>query len=303
MSRIVLKVDVDTYRGSQVGVPNLARLFDQLQIQATFLFSLGPDHTGWAIRRCLRPGFFNKVTRTSVLKHYGLKTLLYGTLLPAPDIGKKCFHELKAIATSGFETGLHCWDHVYWQDNVRQRQRDWTRTQMERAYSRFNEIFGCIPSTHGAAGWQMNADAFEQIDAWGMRYASDGRGIGPYRIVLGQRALHHIQIPTTLPTFDELIGTANITQDNVVDHLLTHTARIEQDQVFTLHAELEGQLLHSHFKNLLMGWRAQGHQLISLANYYAHLTQTVHYQQLPTSPLHWGTIPGRSGEVILQKIT
>ena len=33
---------------------------------ATFLFSLGPDHTGRAIKRVFRPGFFGKVRRTSV---------------------------------------------------------------------------------------------------------------------------------------------------------------------------------------------------------------------------------------------
>lgn len=301
MSRIVLKIDVDTYHGTQIGVPNLARILDQFQAQATFLFSLGPDHTGWAIRRCLRPGFLNKVTRTSVLKHYGLKTLLYGTLLPAPDIGKKCMHELKAIAAAGFETGLHCWDHVYWQDNVRQREGDWTKAQMQLAYSRFTDIFGFPPSTHGAAGWQMNHDAFQQIDLWGMRYASDGRGSSPYRLVLDRHPLTHIQMPTTLPTLDELIGRADVTQNNVADHLLQRTAHTEKDEVFTLHAELEGQHLLEIFKKLLIGWHAQGHQLISMADYYAYLDQTKQLHSLPVSPLHWSGVPGRDGEVLVQK--
>ncbi len=302
MSRIVLKIDVDTYHGTQIGVPNLARILDQYQAHATFLFSLGPDHTGWAIRRCLRPGFLNKVARTSVLKHYGLKTLLYGTLLPAPDIGKKCVDELKAIANAGFETGLHCWDHVYWQDNVRQRNRAWTQKQMQLAYARFVEIFDTPPSTHGAAGWQMNADALRQIDQWGMRYASDGRGVSPYRLVLEQQPLSHIQMPTTLPTLDELIGTADITQANVADHLLQRTASTEQDEVFTLHAELEGQQLLEVFKKLLIGWHAQGHQLISMAEFYTHLVQTNQLHELPTSPLDWGAVPGRDGAMLAQKI-
>ena len=73
MALIVLKIDVDTLRGTREGVPNLARIFDRYKARATFLFSLGPDHTGWAMRRVLRPGFLKKVSRTSVVEHYGVK--------------------------------------------------------------------------------------------------------------------------------------------------------------------------------------------------------------------------------------
>ena len=90
MPLLVLKIDVDTYRGTREGVPQLVSILQDAKAGASFLFSLGPDHTGWALRRALRPGFFSKVSRTSVVEHYGIKTLLYGTLLPGPDIGKRC---------------------------------------------------------------------------------------------------------------------------------------------------------------------------------------------------------------------
>ena len=82
---LALKIDVDTLRGTREGVPNLVELLRRHQAGATFLFSLGPDHTGRAIRRVFRPGFLRKVSRTSVLEHYGLRTLMYGTLLPGPE--------------------------------------------------------------------------------------------------------------------------------------------------------------------------------------------------------------------------
>ena len=44
--------------------------------------------TGRALRRVFRPGFLSKVKRTSVISHYGIKTLMYGTLLPGPHIGR-----------------------------------------------------------------------------------------------------------------------------------------------------------------------------------------------------------------------
>ena len=63
---IALKIDVDTYRGTREGVPRLAAALERAGARATFLFSLGPDHTGRAIKRVFRRGFLGKVRRTSV---------------------------------------------------------------------------------------------------------------------------------------------------------------------------------------------------------------------------------------------
>jgi undecaprenyl phosphate-alpha-L-ara4FN deformylase len=296
LARIVLKIDVDTLRGTREGVPNLARMLDRYKARATFLFSLGPDHTGWALRRVFRPGFLKKVSRTSVVEHYGIRQLAYGVLLPGPDIGVRAVSEMRAIHEAGFECGIHTWDHVYWQDNVRRQTRDWTVREMQKSYERFADIFGAPPATHGSAGWQMNEHAFVQLDAWGMQYASDGRGHAPYRPVVGDRTLSHVQLPTTLPTLDELVGVDGLDETNVAARLLASTERNPQDQVFTLHAELEGQKLAPVFEQLLAGWRAQGHTFATMGDYHAALDRDT----LPSYPVAWGEIPGRSGELIVQ---
>ena len=293
MPRLVLKVDVDTLRGTREGVPRLLRLLEKEDAAATFLFSLGPDHTGWALRRVFRRGFLAKTRRTSVLKHYGLRTLLNGVLLPAPDIGLEMAAVMKSVQGAQLEAGIHAWDHVLWQDNVRHRDAAWTRTQMRRAYDRFVDIFGRRPATHGAAGWQTNAAALLQIDAWGMRYASDGRGAGPFvpRIdadTIGQ----HVQLPTTLPTLDELIGADDIDEGNVAAALLART-ETPADHVFTLHAELEGGRLESVLKALLRGWRAQGYRFSTLAGLFEALDR----KALPVQQIRWGRVPGRTGEL------
>ncbi|MFJ4290749.1 polysaccharide deacetylase family protein [Cupriavidus sp. NPDC089707] len=295
MARIALKVDVDTLRGTREGVPKLLSMLDAAQAQATFLFSLGPDHTGWALRRVFRPGFLKKVSRTSVVSNYGLRTLMYGVLLPGPDIGRKGAAEMRAARSAGHECGIHTWDHVYWQDNVRERDAAWTRRQMQQAFARYTEIFGEPPATHGAAGWQMNEDAFRQIDDWGMAYASDGRGTAPYIPTIDGVPCRHVQMPTTLPTLDELIGTDGLTEDTVHTALLKLTEG-PGDHVFTLHTELEGGKLAPVFERLLAGWRAQGHELVSMAVWYRGLDRS----GLPELPVTWGEIPGRSGELIVQ---
>ena len=218
--KLALKVDVDTYRGTREGVPRLAEILARHGAGATFLFSLGPDHTGRAIRRVFRRGFVKKVARTSVLEHYGLRTLLYGTVLPGPDIGARCAPTLTAVRSAGFEVGVHTWDHVAWQDGVAGADARWTERLMRRACERFADIFGEPPRVHGAAGWQMNAHAYRLEPQLGFEYASDTRGRAPFLPVCEGATIPCPQLPTTLPTLDELIGVDGITADNVADRVL-----------------------------------------------------------------------------------
>lgn len=293
--RIALKINVDTLRGTLEGVPRLADVCARFGADATFLFSLGPDHTGRALRRAFRPGFFSKVARTSVLQHYGLKTCLYGTLLPGPDIGRRCATVMRSIRDRGFEVGIHCFDHVKWQDNVAHSDSVWTVKQLQAAHERFAEVFGEPARVHGAAGWQMNAQAFIAEDLLGYTHASDTRGLSPFFPRVSGRTLNCLQLPTTLPTLDELIGRTDLGVDPVT-HLLSLTAEPGQvAHVYTLHAELEGQRLLPWFERLLDGWRAQGYQFSSLAG----LRQALKRAEVPVREIEYGLVPGRSGTLAL----
>jgi len=174
MARIALKVDVDTLRGTREGVPKLLSMLAAAQAQATFLFSLGPDHTGWALRRVFRPGFLTKVSRTSVVSNYGLRTLMYGVLLPGPDIGRKGAAEMRAARAAGHECGIHTWDHVYWQDNVRERDAAWTRRQMQQAFARYREIFTLACGRYGTS-IDYARQTFEELRRHGIHDAALAR--------------------------------------------------------------------------------------------------------------------------------
>ena len=298
---LTLKVDVDTLRGTLEGVPRLLDLYDRHDVKATFLFSLGPDHTGRALKRALRPGFFAKVQRTSVVEHYGIRTLLYGTLLPGPDIGIEGADVMREVARRGHEVGIHTWDHTRWQDNVRTRSARWTWAEMTLAHDRFTRIFGKPPATHGAAGWQINDDALRQLDTWHLAYASDGRVAddeadrGAFHPWVGGCRLDCVQIPSTLATLDELIGVDGLDAHGAAELLLTRTPQGSDDEVFTLHAELEGMKLIGAFERLIDGWRAQGFALGTLAEAYARLDRGA----IPTRRWTWGAIAGRSGQLML----
>ena len=285
--KLAIKVDVDTFRGTREGVPRLAELLKKHRAGATFLFSLGPDHTGRALRRIFRRNFLKKVSRTSVLEHYGIRTLLNGTLLPGPDIGLKCRSVLAAVRDAGFEVGIHCWDHVRWQDFVCGKDREWTEREMDLACARFREIFGEEPRTWGAAGWQTNAHAARYQERFA--YASDTRGSRPFQPAWNGALVGCPQIPTTLPTLDELIGL----HDDVARHLLSLTGK--KDHVFTAHAELEGGRLAPLFARLLEGWQAQGYELVPTEAIFRALPPN-----LPVCEVVCGEVPGRSGTLALQ---
>ena len=294
---LALKIDVDTLRGTREGVPRLVDALRRHGAGATFLWSLGPDHTGRAIKRVFRPGFVRKVQRTSVVKHYGVRTLLYGTVLPGPDIGRRAPGIMRAVRDEGFEVGIHTWDHVRWQDGIASADGEWTRAEMQRACERFAEIFGTAPRTHGAAGWQMNIHALRLTQRLGFDYCSDGRGTCPHLPVWNAELVRCPQLPTTLPTLDELIGRDGVTPENVAAHLLQLTRQANATgHVYTLHAELEGQRLAPVFEQLLTGWKAQGWQLVSTRTLYESLQPMA----LPRCEVGPGEIPGRGGKLLVQ---
>ncbi len=297
MQNIALKVDVDTWRGTQEGVPALLHLLEKYQVQATFLFSLGPDHTGRALRRIFRPGFLAKVRRTSVASHYGLKTLLYGTLLPGPHIGRKAGHILREVAAAGHETGIHCYDHIRWQDFVASKDRQWTAQEMQRAIDVYVDVFAQPPKTLGAAGWQINAHALMLEEQMGFDYASDVRGHSAFYPMMNGQTSRCPQIPSTLPTLDELIGCNNITENNVHDAVFEASCKpAPHGHVYTLHAELEGMQLLSTMERLLQMWQAAGFKIGTVRNIYENLSLNT----LETRAVVWGNVPGRSGLLALQ---
>jgi len=295
--QLALKIDVDTLRGTLEGVPRLVALLQRLRAGATFYFSVGPDHTGRALKRVFRSGFLGKVRRTSVLEHYGWKTLLYGVLLPGPQIGRRAVAEMRAVRDAGFEVGLHSYDHVRWQDGVTNANEGWTRAELEKGINAFTRIFGEPPQSHAAAGWQVNPHVLRLESYYGFRYASDTRGLRPFVPSMQDVRGTCAQFPTTLPTLDELLGVDGQTADDAVRALLHMTrARASRSHVFTLHAELEGQRFATQFERLLNGWRSQGIELVAMRDLFERQAAS----PLPRHVIELHNIAGRSGTLAVQ---
>jgi peptidoglycan/xylan/chitin deacetylase (PgdA/CDA1 family) len=293
---LALKVDVDTERGTRVGVSNLLRLFDRAGVRATFLFSLGPDNTGRAIRRVFRPGFLGKASRTGVLGTYGMRTLLNGVLWPGPHIGRRHASLLRAVRDAGHEVGIHCYDHVRWQDGLARMSREEVFAEFGRARAEFERIFGTPARTAGAAGWQANTASLAAYDAAELDYASDARGAHAFFPRAGGRTFATLQIPTTLPTLDELLGRPEFPRHALAERYLSWL-RTDRPNVLTLHAELEGMAHLSWFREFLKraGDAARCRPLGEIA-----VALRQRSAQIPVCDLLAGAVEGRSGTLAVQ---
>jgi len=295
--RLAVKIDVDTERGTRLGVPALVQLLEEFRVPATFYLSLGPDNTGRALRRVLRPGFLKKVSRTSVVEVYGVRTLLNGVLWPGPHIARRHGALLRSVRETGFEVGIHCYDHVRWQDGVQGWSAEETQRDFGRALDAFSETFGHAATTAGAAGWQANAHSLAAYDAAGLLYASDVRGGAPFLPRCDGTVFKTLQIPGTLPTLDELLGLPEHPEDQLVDQYLGWLVP-DALNVLTIHAEIEGMLKRAWFRKLLEACTAHGVVFTGLADEAQQLLADP--AGVPTNDLLQGTIPGRSGTLAVQ---
>jgi len=295
VTRIALKVDVDTYRGTRDGVPAMLEDLAAAGVKASFFLTLGPDNSGRAIFRVFtKPGFLRKMLRTNAAKMYGWKTALYGTLLPAPRIGRRCQAELREIERAGHEVGLHAWDHVLWQDRLHRLTRPAIDAQLQRGIQAFGDIYGHPPRAFAGPAWFCTDDGFEALDAQGFDYLSIARGPEPpyYPRVRG-KVLKTIDIPTTVSTLDEDLGRDGITPENYVDRLVARY-RPGQDEVLTVHAETEGLAYRHLFQQLLARHNEMGLATVPVSELAAEAKA-----KAPARDVRLGEIPGRSGRVVV----
>lgn len=292
--RVALKVDCDTDEGTREGVPRLLEILAARGIRATFFFTLGPDRSGVAIRRIFtRKGFLKKMLRSRAPSLYGWRTMLAGTLLPAPLIGARGAGAMRAAATAGHETGVHGWDHVGWHDRLERMTLEEIRADYGRAHAEYLRIFGMPARTSAAPGWTANALSLEVQQERSLLYTSDTRGGPCFFPEAGGRTFRTLEIPTTLPTLDETLAWPTLRSDADQRGFFREAAR--GTQVHTIHAEVEGRSKAGLFASILDDWRADGVAFPLLSELAREVL--AHHDAVPVRSLSKTTLPGRAGTV------
>ncbi len=288
-----LRIDVDTWRGTRLGVPDLLARLERHDIRASFFFTVGPDNMGRHLWRLLRPAFLVKMLRSRAASLYGWDILLRGTLWPGPEIGRGLGDTIRAASEAGHEIGFHAWDHHAWQRNLERMSEDDVCTAARAGVERLTEITGTAPISSACAGWRCNDLVLRTLKRFPFSYQSDCRGDSIFLPEVDGEVLDRPQVPVTLPTYDELIGRDGVDDSNYNARLLDmfDPARLN---VLTIHAEVEGVARRDLFEEFLVQARVRDIGFVPLGD-------LVHGQaDLPIARLVPGQAPGREGLVACQ---
>ncbi len=293
--RLALKIDVDTFLGTKNGVPRLRQILGRLGVEASFFFSLGEDQMGRSIFRIFQSGFLKKCVSSGVARNYPLRSLMYGLLLPAPVIYKRCASAIRVVAEDGFECGVHCWNHYQWQNFLSKMSAKEVAENFDKSRAILSDITGFSVDSCASAGWQVSVDYLNLEDSRRLLYASDCRGKAPFLPKFGGRVFKTLQIPTTLPTLDEILCQCDI--GDVADLLEARICSADTS-VMTIHAELEGGDYKDWFEKFLLRLKSKGVEFISLRDYARELLKG---DSLPVREVLMSKFGNRGGLLAVEK--
>jgi peptidoglycan/xylan/chitin deacetylase (PgdA/CDA1 family) len=104
----------------------------------------------------------------------------------------------------------------------------------------------------------------------GITGCSDTRGQHPYLPIIEGQTILCPQLPTTLPSLNELLLREGRDINRISQELLDYTYHAPTcGHVYTLHAEHEGGKLLYPFEQLIEGWKKQGYRFITLGEFSA----------------------------------
>lgn len=289
-----LRIDVDTFRGTRLGVPNLLRILAEHSVKATFFFCVGPDNMGRHLWRLLRPTFFMKMMRTKASSLYGWDILFKGTFWPGPLIGRKLAFTIRTAAEEGHEVGLHAYDHHAWQARLETMTDQEIYHSLRKGVDELVNILGGYPVCSAVPAWKCNSATLIAKSRFDFKYNSDYRGHSIFWPVVNGRLFSQPQVPVTLPTYDEIIGKNGISDLNYNDYLLS-LFKPTALNVLTIHAEVEGIAKYALFEDFLRKSQARGVSFVPLG---ALLGES---SAIDRSGIVAKEIPGREGWLAYQE--
>ncbi len=275
-----LKIDVDTRRGMEEGVPRLLSDLPSGRTPATFFLSFGPDNSGKAVWQAIRsPRFLFKMIRTNAPGLYGMKTALYGTVLKAPMIALALPDLCREIEARGHEVEFHAWDHRAWQDTLPRRAAPWIREWLNRGIDAYRECLGHPPRAFGAPSWLLTGEAVEVLSGYPWEYLSCTRASAPFLL----SGTGRVESPSDLPCLEEVGGPGGA--EKILSALSGGGIH-----VLPVHAEAEGGIWRESLGRILERASSLGYRIAPLSE-IAALSAV---RTLPERRFETALLPGRA---------
>lgn len=145
-----------------------------------------------------------------------------------------------------------------------------------------------------APGWRCTNSVLLEKEKLNFSYNSDCRGQSIFYPMVNGVQLKQPQIPVTLPTYDEVIGSNGISNANYNEYLLS---QIKSDRlnVLTIHAEAEGISCLGLFQDFMIKTRSRAICLLPLKELLSDCEPPQTFEMV------WHNIPEREGWISFQK--
>jgi undecaprenyl phosphate-alpha-L-ara4FN deformylase len=127
-------------------------------------------------------------------------------------------------------------------------------------------------------------------------YTSNVRGTSPFIPQMGKESFKIIEMPTTLPTLDEVVGIAGTEMTSLGKFYLN--ALSEGLNILTVHTELEGNKWSRLLEMFIEKTLDRGFKYSRIIDIAVELKNN---QNIPVCEVVYGQIEGRAGEVCLQQ--
>ncbi|MES9957490.1 MAG: hypothetical protein ABW086_10590 [Sedimenticola sp.] len=276
--RVCIKVEVSSIRGAQQGVPALLRMFEEHDVRASFQLSLGPDYSSHPLK--ILPWFL--LSR-----------------LPVERIEAQAAEQLEALSKGDHELGIGPYSVAHWIRGAAYAGEPFTRDAISQSVDAFRRVFNVSPSFFASSDWQINPHLLRLEEELGFACASDVRGRCAFLPSLQNVSSCCIQMPTTLPTFNELLANPSINEHNVHEFLFAESQRVLPDgEVLSINAEQEGIERLAVLERIIVMWKGSQWDFKTLGE----LVQSTGSDAVPRHQVGWAEVDGHAGHLAMQSL-
>jgi peptidoglycan/xylan/chitin deacetylase (PgdA/CDA1 family) len=288
---IALSIVADSRKAVREGLPALVDLLDRQGVAATFFLNFGLPAPETVPRQIPPPP----------LPKEGLLVRLFGRERALPDeapLAGELEPLLPRLVSGGHEIAFRPWAPAKWEEALAASDDATLREELEGAARAMAVATGERPKAFASVDWKVSPALLALEDERKLLYASDTRGTAPFLSTLAGKRFRTLQVPTTLPTWTEVLGSPGLDDESLLAFYRA-AAREGIAQVHRIHAEIEGGSHLPLFERLLASWKRDGvrfARLETVARRAFSKKTTLKLKAITTK-----TVPGHDGPVACEE--